>query len=275
MSRSENLPVLPQAVSTILRLADDPDVSQKEMERAFERDPAIAAKILKVANSAYYGGVHIPTIGRAISFLGATTIRSLVISIAFQQMSTGRAQSPSFNILEYWKHSLAVGVASRILGKLKLPGKAEELYCCGMLHDIGLLVLDRFMPEELELALQQSRQNQCHTNVTEKETIGFDHTEVGALLAEKWKLSPLTYAGIRYHHSPNDAKDYQTAALLVGLANELAYLCGYKNQLGEAAPGVNPEMLQALELPSQQIEIILQVIKAEVVRTQESFRLAA
>ncbi|MBC8065896.1 MAG: HDOD domain-containing protein, partial [Chlorobia bacterium] len=128
IARSENLPVLPQIVSQIMKLADDPDASPKEMEQIIERDPAVTAKILRVANSSYYGVNNIPSIARAISMLGMNTIRSLIIGVAYQQIISGRTFASHFNKLEFWRHSLGVGTGSRILSKIKIPLSAEELY---------------------------------------------------------------------------------------------------------------------------------------------------
>src|SRR5271157_330857 len=100
LARSENLPVLPQVVSSVLRLADDPDASPKEMERIIERDPGITAKILRVANSAYYGMSQVPTIGRALTALGMNNVRSLVVGVAYQQVISGREMAAHFSKLE-------------------------------------------------------------------------------------------------------------------------------------------------------------------------------
>src|SRR5262249_24324776 len=154
ISRSENLPVLPQIVSQVLKLADDVEASPKDMERIIERDPAITAKLLRVANSSYYGLHQVSSTGRAISMLGMNAVRSLVVGVAYQQIIAGRTQASHFNKLEYWRHSLGVATAARILAKLKAPMLSEEMYVAGMMHDVGLLVLDRFQPMELDKAVR-------------------------------------------------------------------------------------------------------------------------
>src|SRR5579871_4304738 len=158
ISRSENLPVLPQIASSVLRLADDPDSSAREMEKLIERDSAIAAKILRVANSSYYGLSNVPSISRAISILGLNTVRSLVVGIAYQQIIAARQVSKLFSKVEFWRHSVAVATSAKILGKLKMPARAEELYSAGLMHDVGLLVLDRFAPNELDQAVSYAQQ---------------------------------------------------------------------------------------------------------------------
>ena len=274
MARSENLPVLPQAVSAILRLADDPNASQRDLEKAFERDPAITAKILRVANSAYYGGANIPSIGRAISFLGMSTIRSLVVGVAFQQVVGSKAACRNFDKLAYWRHSLATGIAARLLGKLKLPSKAEELYCTGIMHDIGMLVLERFLPEEFEKAIELSLKAGVTLHEAESTVLGFDHASVGGLLAEKWGLTEIMRAGIDHHHSPKSETKYPEVAEITETANLFAYACGFANQGTIKCPS-NEQLSEMSGLAIEQIPVIVQVIQAEVEKAESSMQIAA
>ena len=274
MSRSENLPVLPQAVSAILKLADDPNASQRDLERAFEKDPAITAKILRVANSAYYGGNPVPSIGRAISMLGITTIRSLVVGVAFQQVVSSKNSSKHFNKLEYWTHSLATAVTSRIIGKLKLPSRSEELYCAGMMHDIGYLVLERFMPAELDKVLEEAKRSNRSLVACEEAVMGFTHAEVGAMLADKWGLSEIIKNAIMFHHNPFADTTCRETTQIIATANELAYQSGFRNQ-GYGPDALSDRLKEAVGIPDEQIAIILQVLDLEIRKAQESFQIAA
>lgn len=274
MARSENLPVLPQAVGEVLRLADDPNANQRELERAFEQDPAMTAKILKVANSAYYGGVNVPTIGRAISFLGMSSIRSLVVGISFQQMTGNRSESKQFDRISFWQHSIATAVACRVLAKLKLPAKGEELYCVGMMHDIGLLVFERFLPVEFDAAIENSIRTGKPLAVVEKETLGFDHAEVGGILAEKWGLNDLMRQGIRYHLDPKGDNQFFESTQIVATAAQIANLCGYPGA-GAIAPVDTAKVARTTGLPAEQIPIIQQVVTQEVAKVQGSLNIAA
>lgn len=274
MARSENLSVLPQAVSTILRLADDPNVSQRELEKAFESDPAIAAKILRVANSAFYGGNGIPTIGRAITFLGISAIRSLVVGVAFQQAAGVKSQAKKFDKIAFWRHSLASAIAARILGKLRMPASSEELYCTAMLHDIGLLVLERFMPQQLDQAIEKSQRAEIPLHIAEKEVMGFDHAEVGGLLAKRWGLSPICENGIRYNLDPSQDKEYFDTTVLITWADYFACETGHLCQT-PLQPVLSTEALSALEIPEDQIPVIHQVVITEVEKACSAFQIAA
>jgi HD-like signal output (HDOD) protein len=274
MARSENLPVLPQAVGEIMRLADDPNANQREMEKAFEQDPAMTAKILKVANSAYYGGANVPTIGRAISFLGMSAIRSMVVGISFQQMSMNRSESRHFDKLVFWQNSLATAIGSRVLAKLKVPAKGEELYCAGMMHDIGILIFERFVPKELDEAIELSNRSGKSLPDAEKEVLGFDHTEVGGILAQKWALNDLMRNAIRYHLDPKSDSSYFETTQVVGWANQIAGLCGFPGH-GVAKVPSEAELAASIGLPPEQMPIIRQVVTQEIEKIQSSFSIAA
>lgn len=273
IARSENLPVLPQAVSAVLRLVDDPTSTPRQIERAVERDPAITAKVLRVANSAYYGGNRAATVGRAISFLGLNAIRSLVVSVAFQQMASVMRDGSSFSRLEFWRHSLAVASGSRLLARTKLPLKAEELFCAGMLHDLGLLVLERFMPDDLDAAVSAARQTGQRLHTMERLQMGFCHAEAGGLLGERWNLTPLMRRAIRFHHEPDEDGEFFETTLLVATADALAHQAGFTNNGGAMEVETPEAAFEVLNLTEEECAAVREGMVGEVLRAQEAFSL--
>ena len=271
IARSENLPVLPQIVSQVLKLADDPEASPKAMEKVIERDPAITAKILRVANSSYYGLNQVPSIGRAISMLGMNTIRSLVVGVAYQQLMSGRAVASHFDKLEFWRHSLGVATGARILAKLKMPMRAEELYVAGMMHDVGLLVMDRFHPLELDKAVGYAIDEGMRLHEAENLLFGFDHSKLGSILAKQWGLSQVVLDAIEFHHQPDVDENKSASTAVVAQANHLAHQCGLTNNIPCLDPQVDEMLLEMVGMPPEQLEVIKNVIAQEVVRAEESF----
>jgi len=271
VSRSENLPVLPQIVSQVLKLADSNDASPKDMERIIERDAAITAKILRVANSSYYGLNNCSSTNRAISMLGMNTVRSLVVGVAYQQVISGRAFASHFNKLEFWRHSLGVATAARILSKLKAPMQTEELYVAGMMHDVGLLVLDRFHPLELDKTVKFAMEEGMSLHEAENLMYGFDHTMVGAMLADRWGLTKPICDAVRYHHDPQSADENVMSTTIIAVANLLAHQCGLTNNVPGQPCEIPAEWLETLGLPMEQLEIIKNVTVQEIARAEEAF----
>lgn len=274
IARSNNLAVIPQVVSEVLRLTDDPYVGSRALEQTIEREPGVSAKLLRVASSAYYGGQPVPSISRAIGVLGMNTIRSLVVSVAYHQNMSAKPQAACLDKVEFWKHSLAVATTARVLGKLKNPGLAEELYCAGLMHDVGILILDRFCPDLLDMSYEKARSLGIPLHVAEQDVMGFDHAVVGALLAKRWGLSPLLESAIRCHHSLADADHLQTNAF-IALADHLAHQSGCAGFKGLAGATLDPDVLTIVDLPEAQLEIIAKVVEAEVIRAQDAFQIRA
>lgn len=273
MSRSENLPVLPQIASSVLRLADDPDSSCRQMEQLIERDSAIAAKVLRVANSSYYGLSGVQSIGRAISILGMNTVRSLVIGIAYQQVIAARQLSKNFSKVEFWRHSVAVATAAKILGRLALPARAEELYSAGLMHDVGLLVLDRFAPDELDESFRYAREQRIRLHEAEQLLYDCDHAQIGGLLSDRWGLTGALRNGIRYHHAPAEDETHSQFSSFVALADALAHQCGFHNAMPHYEIEIDPAAIEATGIPIEQCDPIRAVIISEIEKVQESLQI--
>ncbi len=273
LARSENLPVLSQVANNVLKLADSPDASPRAMEQVIVRDPAITAKILRVANSSFYGLNGVETIGRAVATLGMNTIRSLVIGIAYQQLMAGKEQTSHYNKVEFWRHSLAVAIACKIIAMIKMPAKAEELYGIGMMHDVGILVMDRFLPNELNLIIQTAHAKKCSISEIEVELLGFDHSDVGALLAEKWGFSGMMLAGIKYHHSMIEDNEHTDTTAVIALADGIAHQAGFTNNSPAIQYDLDPFAVKTLGIHEEQIKIISEVVAKEVEKAQEAFHI--
>lgn len=274
VKRSENLPVLPQVAGTVLKMADDPRTSAKDMERTIEKDMALATKILKVANSPYYGVTNVSSIAKAVSILGMNTVRSLVVSIAYQQMVSGQLKSKKFQRTQFWVHSLAVGTASRIVAKMILPSKAEELYLAGLMHDVGMLVLERFLPEMFDEAIQKAENLQISFQKAETAVFGYDHSTVGGLLIERWGLSQTIANGVKYHHDvAGDTTTQQTTAI-VAIANSLAKQFDFYNQ--DSGSPYRDEFAESVAgISAEQLKIIGAVMSQEVLKAQQAFQIQA
>lgn len=241
------------------------------MERLIECDAAIAAKVLRVASSAFYGAASVPTIGRAISILGMNTIRALVVGIAYQQIISGRAQSSMFSKMDFWRHCLATAIAARVVGKIVMPAKADDLYCAGMLHDVGLLVLDRFAPSQLDSAIKRAIEEGVPLHMVEEELYGFNHAMIGEVLAKRWNLSPLVHSAILYHHDVCGDQENFNSTCIVAVANSLAHRAGFLNPASAPACELDPVTIEALELPEEQLDVIVTILAPEVAKAEQAF----
>ncbi len=272
VARTPGLGMLPQVTSQVLKMVDNPDLSPRQIGALIERDAGLASKLLKIANSSFYGSAgKIKTVSQAISVMGMSAVRSTIVSQAYQQMTAIRGASKRFDRLAFWQHSLATASASRILAKLKGWRDPEEAFLAGLLHDLGRLVMDRFLPSELDRILTLALEKAIPLIEAEREVLGYTHLEVGELLGEQWSLPSGLREAIRHHHTPVRF-DENPLSCIVYVANVIAH------QVGFALPPpvlyeVAPEVMESLGIPQAQLEGLKQVVLQEVMRTQEVLKI--
>ena len=222
-----DLPAMPHVASKVLELSSDPDTSASRLQQVISDDQAMTARILKIANSAMYAcSRRIKTLSEAIVMLGFNSIRSLVVTSAARNLySTGSARMGLKERL-LWEHSIGCAFACRLLVAEKHPALTEEAFLAGLMHDIGKLVLNLQMPDRFEEIVQIVYNENRDFHTTELELLGFDHARVGALLVNKWKLSPTLEEVIGMHHEPGQMTAERPLLLYLDLANNICQKYG-------------------------------------------------
>lgn len=222
-----DLPAMPHVAAKVLELSSDPDTSADRLQQVISDDQAMTARILKIANSAMYAcSRRIKTLSEAIVMLGFNSIRSLVVTSAARNLySTGNARMGLKERL-LWEHSIGAAFACRLFAERKSPALREEAFLAGLMHDIGKLVLNLQVPERFEEVVQIVYNENREFHETEQELMGFDHARVGALLVNKWKLSPLLEEVIGLHHDDTAITADRPLLLHLDLANRLCQKLG-------------------------------------------------
>jgi len=228
-SKVDELPTLPVVVPKLLSLTDNEKSSASDITEVISRDPALTSKILKVANSAYYGfPQEITDVKRAVALLGFNIVRSLALSIGVMRSMPSGKKSPYFSEEDLWLHSLAVATLMSELGdKFGKGDDYEHSFVIGLLHDIGKIVLDQFFSDLFHKTLEETHDlGKQAAHVAERKIIGFDHGEIGAMLLERWKFPGVISNAIAVHHQieiPESANAYDVAMLRIAdfLALEL------------------------------------------------------
>lgn len=268
IARATTLPVFPQVATQILALTENQNVSAREYERIISQDAALASKILRTANSPYFGGHgNITTLPRALSVLGVNTIRSICLTVAFQSALSLKGLDKRFIVNNFWQHSLAVACAAKILACLKRDPLAEEAFIAGLLHDIGKLALCMFLPLEANLVFTTMEKSAISQYEAEMQCLEITHEEIGALAAERWGLPEMYRLPISKHHTPTeDVYEIDPLTAYVHIANVLAY----EADMGFAPAGemncADPLIVAFLDIPDGQYEPIRQTITNEVAR---------
>lgn len=259
---ARDLPAMPHVASKVLELASSPDTTAQRLQQVIADDQAMAARILKIANSALYAcSRKIRTLTEAIVMLGFNTIRSLVVTSAARNMYLSDNRTMGLKERLLWEHSIGCAIGCRILVQKRHPALSEEAFLAGLMHDIGKLVLNQYASDKFDEIVQSVYNDGQQFVDVERDHLGFDHAEVGALLVSKWKLSPQLEEAIRYHHTP----DYFTEDRLI-----LCYLDMANNLCKREGIGFieRPE----LDLPSLPSNAVLQLTAAELDSHAEAVR---
>ncbi len=214
------LPPLPGSVMRISSMLQDMRVSQNAIAHAISLDPILASRILRLANSPIYSLQRTVTnLTMAVSAVGNRAISESIL-ISGVGDSFGLKVMSSVTGKKVWFHLLATALAASDLCRLAKLRGSEEAFTCGLLHDIGKLILLRADPSFYETVLERGADEGDLSSV-EQEVFGFDHAELGFLAAESWRLPSPVCTMIRYHHRPAMAQDALAMMSILSVADGL------------------------------------------------------
>lgn len=254
------LPALPAAVMEVLDLIDRGDVNLAALEQRISRDQTLAARILRLANSPFYGcSQQVASIRQACVVLGIHTIRNVVTAVGVLGRFPPVADA-HFNRFALWQHAIGTGVAARALAR-HCGRDQEAAFTAGLLHDIGKLVLDVCFPEPFAEALRRCEEEGGLLREAEAAVFGFDHAVVGGRVARRWRLPATIADAIELHHAPDRAH----ASPLADLVHVADIVCrGLEIGSGgdDLIPAVVPGALQRLGYTWESIGTYLAEIEA-------------
>lgn len=243
LSKAHSVPTLPATVLRVMQMVEDPLCSAAELAQVIQADPAMALKVLKLANSAYYGfRQKIATVPQAVTLLGFATLKNALLSAAVFDLF--RLSVTGFDLPALWKHSVATATASRLLAKRVRFPNSEKAYTAGLLHDIGKVMIARYLPMSLLAVLQAVNDEHLPMLVAEQRTIGLAHPAFGAWVMTRWGLPPALVEAVEYHHVPLKAQHSFDLAALVYLADSLTHRAGIGSG-GDTLPReIDPAILE-------------------------------
>ncbi|MCZ6635762.1 MAG: HDOD domain-containing protein [bacterium] len=223
-----NLPTLPVIVSRILEVADDSGSSANELAGLVARDMSVSAKVLNLANSAFYGfSRRITTIPQAVVVLGFDTVRSLALSVSVFESLSRNEGDVSFDREAFWIHSIGCGTASRLIAKELGYRDSGTFFVAGLLHDLGKIILDTYFSEQYSEVVKEMVEEERPALEAETDILNIDHAEVGAWLAVRWKFPEILVTPIAAHHNLLAAEEeFVKEAVIVHLANILTKRAG-------------------------------------------------
>lgn len=247
------LPGLPTVVLEVMRTIDAGQAEVNVLQRLISKDQGLAARILQIANSPFYGmSGQIDTVKDACILLGINTLRHLTLACGVMDRFPVDAGG-DFDRASLWHHAVAVGMAARALAA-QCRHDPDQAFTAGLLHDLGKLALDSCFPVQYAAVARYCVAHDCSLSTAENALLGFDHSNVGARLAVRWCLPPATCAAIGGHHAPDLAP--ATLTDLVHLADVLCRGLGVGDAGDSLVPPLSAAALQRLGVQWEQLDAI-------------------
>ncbi len=271
MENFDNLPSMPQIIERVRQISEDPRSSAADLANIVLSDHSLTAKILRVANSAYYGQYSgkVSTITQAIVLVGFNAVRSIVMGIAVYDTFSRLEKKAGFDLTMFWTRSLGCGVVAKKLAHRSGHKSSEEAFIAGFLHDIGqpvtCMIFAGDVPKIGRLLLRTDDPVR-----RERDKLGIDHQEVGVWLGKKWNLPPILLNPIRLHHRVGRKRRERSPEPLVDIVYA-ADLIVNKMTTGISTPediadDLESEMLQLLGI--KRIDL-LEVIESAAEQTRD------
>ncbi|MFZ1954662.1 MAG: HDOD domain-containing protein [Desulfobacterales bacterium] len=265
LSNLSGLPSMPQIVFKAHEIMEDPNSSTRKVAELIETDQAIAAKVLKMANSAYYGmSGKVSSVQHAAVVLGDKALSELVTLAGTSRLLGNKLYGYAMDSGELWRHSMTVAFGSKIIAQQHMPQLENDAFSVGLIHDVGKLVLDRPVLNRKSLFDEFMAAGDKTFLSAENRILGFDHAEIGYDICQQWQIPDTLAKAIRYHHRPNAAAD-DSLVCIVSMADTIANMAAAMNMAGRIQSGIDAVMymvddtvMERLALGEKNIGVIME-----------------
>lgn len=261
VNRVEEIPVFPQTVNNIIILTEDPKSDASDLEREIIKDQGLTTKILRLANSAYYGlSRNIKSVAEATVLLGFQAIKSMVLATTVGKVLVKELPGYALDKEELWRQSQICAITARVIAKKARFAKADQAYTAGLLRDIGKVILDHYMKEQYDQIVALVDSENISFMQAEEQVLGYNHGQVGAKIAEKWNLPEDLVEAIALHHDPASAQVNPKMTAMTHIADGLVMMMGYHLGIDGLSYQFSEEAMTLLNLD----EVMLTEIMSEV-----------
>jgi len=240
---ASDLPTIPVVATKVLQLIENETTSAADLAKVVSSDPAVAARVLKISNSSFYGCQRqVQTLSHAIMMLGYNTLKSLVMAASFKQVYK------SYGLTEkmLWEHSFGAGLAARIIASSTRLVNEEEAFLGGLFHDIGKTIMNNVDSQQFQSIMQKCYNENISFVEAEQYFYPYSHADVGGLVIKKWNFPEMLMKAVLEHHHFNFLEDedpYQVKiTCIVGLSNLFCHKLG----LGQREPDQNLVLAESI-----------------------------
>jgi len=268
----KDLPTLPRTFLKITALVNDPKSSAKNLSAVITDDQVLTARLLRLVNSSFYGFPQkIATITNAIVLLGFDAIRNLLLTASIFGLFSQKPKISTIELQKYWDHSLGCAIGSKVIGNYIGYENVEELFVAGLLHDIGKIVEIQFIPDIFEKIASITDEEKVPMVTAEETILGFNHTDIGQLLAERWNLPSKLVNIIALHHTPDQSTLFSKEVAIIHLADILCRGLAMGSGGDDCIPALNPNAWEKIEMKPNGIRMIMEDMEKEFIDLRPLF----
>ncbi len=272
ISNIRNLPTPPQVFHQIQKVINDPDAGAAHVAAILAEDPAMSVKVLKLTNSAFYGlAREVESVKQAVVIVGMEAVKNLVLSASVLDMFKADHIDQDYQET-FWRHSLAAAFSCRIMArKIKARGMVDPdaAFSAGLLHDVGKMVVSCFLKDEHEkLAAARKGNSTLPDYQLEQEVFGYNHAQVGGVLAMQWKLPQKLCDGIMYHHEPASCESQDPLVYLVNLGDFVAKRTFFDRADSHLIGELDPDVATFCQIGETDVESLSDTLREEYVKAE-------
>ncbi|MFZ5807137.1 MAG: HDOD domain-containing protein [Verrucomicrobiota bacterium] len=262
---ASTVPSLSGVVTEAKKELEKSDPSFAILEEIASKDPALASKVLKVANSAYYGlSSKVNTLSQALMILGLAELKSLIVATSVAQVFKGLT-NVAINMGSFWRHSVACAIGARSIAIKFRERNIEDYFLAGLIHDLGRLVLLFHLPQKAEASTQMAMEQRIPICKAETQVITFSHADLGSRILKEWKLPESLCEMVGMHHQPLASSPYYRATNVIHVADYIVDTM----KIGDCGEGViSPAQGSSLKI-FEENEACLDSVMDEIERSTE------
>ncbi|MBJ6724988.1 HDOD domain-containing protein [Geomesophilobacter sediminis] len=251
---------LPLFYSRLCEAIDHPRSSIADLASIISDDQGLTARILKLANSPLFGYFSkIETITQAVTIIGVLQVRDLALALCVMDAFKGIPKD-LVDMNQFWRHSLATGLAARLLATGQRESNLERFFVAGILHDVGRLVMYLRLPDECRELIEEARCGGPLLYQKERQRFGYDHAEVGGILLRRWKIPARVTEPVQYHHDPPRGGQYPRETSILHFADVVAHALELGNSGEVRVPTLDNAVWERLHLSNYHIAPLVKQI---------------
>jgi putative nucleotidyltransferase with HDIG domain len=237
---------------------------------AIQKDPDLTARLLRLANSPFFGFANrLSTVAEAVSLLGIQQIQDMIVASSVLEQFKG-VPDKYVNKDSFWRHSLAVGIAARLVAMERRLPKPDKFFVAGLLHDVGRLVLLSQAAEWAQAVFDLYQRERIQLRDAERQVLGYDHQQIAAELLQSWSYPSVLVQAVAFHHSPTQSMAKLDAAV-VHIADHLVIAMGIGSSGEQFITPLDEKAWNAVGLETESLGRIVEALDEQILAVEDAF----